>query len=115
MDDINLEDYFDVVIEPEHSKNVLLNFQKKYGYDSVKLYTLYKQEQNLDNYLNIDKEDFHSWIHHFIIFTQNGGDVSDLGDDWNLKLDDNKWEDSQNELKNIDMRGENNSPLFYFL
>lgn len=31
MDDINIEDYFDVVIEPGHSKSILLGLQKKYG------------------------------------------------------------------------------------
>jgi len=80
--DINLEDVFEIVEEPEHSKNVLLDFQEKYNIDSEELYLFY--QQNGINYeeLPISEEDFKSWIHHFIIFKENGGDP------WELKESD---------------------------
>lgn len=80
MDDINIEDYFDVVIEPGHSKSILLGLQKKYGYDSVKLYRLHKRDYKYYEKLDIKEDDYRSWIHHFIIFTQTGGGISDLSE-----------------------------------
>jgi hypothetical protein len=87
--DINLEDIFEIVEEPEHSKNVLLNFQEKYNIDSEELYLFY--QQNGINYeeLPVTEEDFKSWIHHFIIFKENGGDP------WELKESD-IWEENTN-------------------
>jgi len=83
---INLEDIFEIVEEPGHSKNILLDFQERYNYDSEDLYLAY--QQNGINYeeLNISEEDLKSWIHHFIIFKENGGDP------WELK----KWENDLN-------------------
>jgi len=87
--DINLEEIFEIVEEPEHSKSVLLDLQDKYNIDSEELYLFY--QQNGINYeeLPITEEDFKSWIHHFIIFEENGGDP------WELK-ELNIWEDDLN-------------------
>lgn len=102
--DINLEEIFEVVGEPEHSKTVLLNFQRKYNYDSETLYLFYQQNGiNLEE-LNIKKEDFKSWIHHFIIFKENGGDP------WELKKFED-WEDNPNNQN----KAENYSPCSFFI
>lgn len=100
--DINLEEIFEIVEEPEHSKSVLLDFQKKYNYDSELLFLLY--QQNGINYeeLNITEEDFRSWIHHFIIFRENGGNP------WELKeIED--WENNPNNQN----KEENYSPCSF--
>ncbi len=100
--DINLEEIFKIVKEPEHSKTILLNFQKEYKYDSETLYLFY--QQNGINYeeLNIKKKDFKSWIHHFIIFRENGGDS------WELKEFED-WEDNPNNQN----KEENHSPCSF--
>ena len=79
--EININEIFDVVIEPEHSKSVLKDLEDKYGYDSIELYHLHKQ--GLIDYkdLEITKREFNSWIHHFIIFKENGGDPWELNND----------------------------------
>jgi len=75
---INLEEFFDIVVEPEYSRGVLLELQEKYHYNSIFIYKMYKQGFADYKGLNIKKDDYISWIHHFIIFTQNGGDVMNL-------------------------------------
>ena len=87
--DISLEDVFEVVEEPEHSKNVLLNFQEKYDIDSEELYLFYQQSGINYEELPITEEDFKSLIHHFIIFKENGGDP------WELKKSD-IWKENTN-------------------
>lgn len=95
--DINLEDYFDFVEEPQHSKGVLIDFQEKYKLDSEWLYKTYKAGEINYNDLGISKDDYYSWLHHYIIFVQNEGNV------WDLKRTEEKWED-QEEI--MDKRGE---------
>ncbi|PXV62133.1 hypothetical protein C7954_15011 [Halanaerobium congolense] len=85
--DINLEDVFEIFEEPEHSKNVLLNFQEKYNIDSEELYLFYQQGGINCEESPISEEDFKSLIHHFIIFKENGGDP------WELKKSD-IWEEN---------------------
>jgi hypothetical protein len=75
---INLEDVFEIVEEPEHSKNILLNFQEKYNIDSEDLYLFYQQNGINHEELSVTEEDFKSWIHHFIIFKENGGNPWEL-------------------------------------
>ena len=79
--EINIDELFEVVIEPGHSKMVLKEFEDKYGFDSIELYQLYKQ--GLIDYqdLEITKKEFNSWIHHFIVFKENGGDPWELNND----------------------------------
>jgi hypothetical protein len=102
----NLEDFFDVVVEPDYSKGVLLELQEKYHYDSMFIYEMYKQ--GFANYkeLDIKKNDYISWIHHFIIFTQNGGNV------WDLKKPDEDFDSDLNDDERMDKRGGN--PLLFF-
>ena len=76
---LNHEEFFDVVVEPEHSKKILIDFQKKYKYDSFMLYTAYVQGLINTKDLNISQDVLNSWIHHYIIYKENGGDI------WSLK------------------------------
>lgn len=104
--DFNLEDFFDVVVEPEYSKGVLLEFQEKYNYDSMLIYKMYKQGFTDYKQLEIKKDDYFSWIHHFIIFTQNGGDV------WDLKEPDEEFKFDIDDDERVDKGGENSSLIF---
>lgn len=100
--DINLEEFFDVVVEPEHSQKMLLDFQKKYKYDSFKLYTAYKQGAINAKELNISEDVLKSWIHHFIIYKENGGDI------WELK-ENTGWDSSDD----FEERDDNHSSLSF--
>ena len=91
--DINIDDFFDVVVEPEHSKKILVDLQNKYNYDSLKLYEAYKQDAINVGDLNISQDKLNHWIHHFIIYKENGGDL------WELK-ENTEWDTNEERDKN---------------
>jgi len=97
---INIDDLFDVVVEPEHSKKILIDLQKKYNYDSLKLYDAYNQGAIDVENLNISQDKLNYWIHHFIIYKENGGDL------WELK-ENKEWD-------NTEERNKNHSSLSFF-
>jgi len=59
--DFNLEEIFDIVVEPEYSKDVLLELQEKYHYNSMLIYNMYKQGFTDYKRFNIKKNDYISW------------------------------------------------------
>jgi len=82
--EFNIEEVFNIVKEPEHSREVLLKFQEKYGYDSVQLYRWYKQGLINLKELDISKREFDSWIHHFLVYKESGGDLWELNTENNF-------------------------------
>ncbi|MDH7579046.1 MAG: hypothetical protein QHH75_14820 [Bacillota bacterium] len=65
------------VKEPEHSQQVLLEFQKKYGIETDDFFAFYRTLGVTP--VKIDAKELASWEHHFEIFKMAGGDV------WSLK------------------------------
>lgn len=68
---------FVFIKEPEHSQQVLLEFQKKYGIETDDFFTFYRTFGVTP--VKIDAKELASWEHHFEIFKMAGGDV------WSLK------------------------------
>jgi len=67
---------FVFVKEPEHSRRVLLGFQKKYGIETNEFFTFYRTFGVTP--VKIDAKELASWEHHFEIFKMAGGDVWSL-------------------------------------
>lgn len=68
---------FVFVKEPEYSRQVLLEFQNKYGIETNDFFTFYRTFGVTP--VKIDAKELASWEHHYEIFKMAGGDI------WSLK------------------------------
>ncbi len=60
IEDINIEELFDVVNQPEHSTKVLLDYQNKYGVNTLELFS--KDYEVVAH--PIKREDYLDWLFH---------------------------------------------------
>lgn len=95
-----IEDLFEVVIEPDYSRGILKEFQKKYGistYDFVQFY-------NHGFTLPIPLSDIREWLHSYKMFLMAEGDPEELIDPCENFIDtpyyDFLWEETRQAKEN---------------
>ena len=69
-----LEDLFETVIEPDHSKQILLEYQKKYGMNSIIMWFKYTSGQSL----NISSKELDRWLFEYEMYRAAEGDIREL-------------------------------------
>lgn len=78
MNKYRLEDLIEVVYEPDFSKSILLELQKKYNLNTVRFYELYKEGM----VPGVSLEDAENWIYNFEIFMLSKGNIKELVEDF---------------------------------
>ncbi|MGB9792345.1 MAG: hypothetical protein ACPLTR_07195 [Thermacetogeniaceae bacterium] len=86
---------FVFVKEPDYSRQVLLEFQKKYGIGTYDLFTFYRTFGVTP--VKIDAKELASWEHHYEIFKMAGGDVWSLKE-FNRKSKATRWRENRHFL-----------------
>lgn len=64
-------DIIEVVDEPDYSKSIIEEMEKKYSVTSDNFYKAYKND--VLNYKNFDRDDIDKWIHHIEVLQILGG------------------------------------------
>lgn len=59
---LEFADIIEVVDEPDYSKSIIEEMEKKYSVTSDNFYKAYKND--VLNYKNFDRDDIDKWIHH---------------------------------------------------
>lgn len=83
---------FVFVKEPDYSRQVLLEFQKKYGIGTYDFFTFYRTFGVTP--VKIDAKELASWEHHYEIFKMAGGDVWSLKES-NRESKSTKWRETR--------------------
>lgn len=86
---------FVFVKEPDYSRQVLLEFQKKYGIGTYDFFTFYRTFGVTP--VKIDAKELASWEHHYEIFKMAGGDVWSLKES-NRESKSTKWRENRHFL-----------------
>lgn len=86
---------FVFVKEPDYSRQVLLEFQKKYGIGTYDFFTFYRTFGVTP--VKIDAKELASWEHHYEIFKMAGGDVWSLKES-NKKSKTTRWRENRHFL-----------------
>lgn len=98
------EDLFVVVEEPDYSKSIMDEMEKKYNISSLEFYISYKND-TLDYSIFDDKNDIELWAHHIEVFCLTGGNLWEEIED--------KEDKSNNSF--LITAEEHNSSAIYFL
>ncbi len=72
---ISFEDMFEIVVQPDHSKNVLNRFQNKYNMSTLDFLSYYKE-----GIVPIPAIDANRWLHQLSLFITAEGDLGELID-----------------------------------
>lgn len=114
------EEYFNVIKEPDFSREILNEFESLYPNLSSRMIYWLTIIQGFDsNSLSGVIPEIHDWIYHIEKYLQYGGTLTD-GDDFDNTLENDDFdvaEDSfsfNNSKYNITKEENLNSPLFYF-
>lgn len=91
MSKIKLEDLIEVVMQPDYSKQKLLDLQTRYNLDTVQFIEfvgLYKEGIPLP----VDSKDMDNWLFHLKMFLASGGEILELVNDFSF---DNYYDDTR--------------------
>ena len=72
--EIAFRDFINIIIEPDHSRAVLLGLQKKYNIDSLEFLKLYREGIPLP----ISDDDMDNWLYQLKIYAAAEGNISEL-------------------------------------
>jgi hypothetical protein len=74
--DFDLKDIYNIVIEPEHSKNTLKKIMKNKNLDLITTLNILITKDY--NKFNISKEEYKELKHYFLIFINSEGNLNKL-------------------------------------
>lgn len=112
MDELpRLEDLFKVVIEPDHSRGILLNLQNRYQLNTQEFLRLYYEGIPLP----MPTKDIDNWLFEYEMFIACEGDLGELGSAKEEENDDPfLWKETINRGQPIKKTEEVNRPLLSF-